>query len=408
MLKTLQITSLIAVILAVCGVAGIVLWGLKGDPEIRALIDKPGAIEELQATFGQQQKGKEDAVSPLVSQAKKFALRIDPPPPPEPPKPKVDPAVARAQAAAAGPPTPPVQASLKVDLLATVCYETAPEKSLALVSAGSKQEWFRQGEKVGQHEVKEIRNGSVIFTQGGTRPQEVFVPAETGIKSLLKSDQTASAAPRGPIPGPSPIPTPAIAAPSQPAETAVTVSQAGAAPVVRSSATADSTRADVAERIRRVRSGVSEQVPQDPNAGGEQAPPAPAHREPTPEEQKASVESAITGIEGIMNSQTEGLSEEDRRNEQKIWAELLETLKAEKQALEKAPPPKESAPPAPPAVPQTPTDKPAVKSKAANAAPAPVKRVTADSEDSGSAAGPKENDPAPPKPEHPAKPVDAG
>lgn len=327
MLKTLRITSLIAVILAICGVIAVVFWGLKGDSEIRAYIEKPGIVEELKRKIGDA-KGKGDVVSPLVAQAKAFALRIDPPPPPEPVKPKVEPKPAPTQAKTdaqpAQPPVPKVQASVKFDLLATVRYETAPEKSLALVSTGSKLEWFRQGEKVGQHEIKEIRDGSVIFTQGGGKPQEIFVPAKTEVKSLLKNEQRAVSAGRGPTGIQEDAAASQNAIEEQPG-----VASADAVRAARTRENAVSTRSAVDARIQRVRS----------------TPPA-----PTPEEQKASIESSILGIHEIMARQDDNLSEEERRKENEMWAELLQALNQEKENLEKAAQskPSESAPDNPP------------------------------------------------------------
>ncbi|HOK94814.1 MAG TPA: hypothetical protein PK052_00815 [Anaerohalosphaeraceae bacterium] len=253
-------------------------------------------------------------MSPLVAQAKSFALRINPPPPPEPVKPKIEPKPAPTPAQAstqpAQPPVPKVQASVKFDLLATVRYETAPEKSLALVSTGSKLEWFRQGEKVGQHEIKEIRDGSVIFTQAGGKPQEIFVPAKTEVKSLLKNEQKAVSAVRGPTG----IQDTPAAGPNgmqdQPG-----VADAEAVRAARTRETAVSTRSTVDARIQRVRS----------------APPV-----PTVEEQKASIESSILGIHEIMARQDDNLSEEERRQENQMWAELLQALNQEKENLEKA------------------------------------------------------------------------
>ena len=57
MLKTLRITSLVAVVLAVCGVLLIVFMALRKDPEIIAYLEQPGVISKFkdQATDAGQQ-----------------------------------------------------------------------------------------------------------------------------------------------------------------------------------------------------------------------------------------------------------------------------------------------------------------------------------------------------------------
>jgi hypothetical protein len=375
MLKTLQITSLIVVILAICGVGGVVVFGLRGDPEIRAFLEKPSLLEQLKTKLGEQ-KEKEDVVSPLVAQAKLIALRIDPPPPPKPKEPpKPTPAQAAAASAAKPIPTPPVQVSVKFDLLGTVQYETAPEKSMALVSAGNKQEWFRQGEKVGQQEIKEIRNGSVIFTQGGRNPQEVFVPIKTEVKSLLKSEQKASTAP--PDAERSVIPTPPAAEQIQPEKADAAVTETGTARVVRSRETSTPARAEVAERARQIRSRTSGTTGAQQEQQTQRVRTVPS--EPSVEEQKASIENSITSIQEIMSQQGEGLSEEERRNDQQMWANLLNILESEKQAMEEAAQADESV--------STP------------AAPVPVEPKEEKSD---------ESEAAPVQPESPAEPNEAG
>ncbi|MHC5142924.1 MAG: hypothetical protein ACYSOY_04930, partial [Planctomycetota bacterium] len=197
MLKTLRVTSLVAVILAAIGVIAIAVLGLKGDPQVKDFLAKPGIVDELRKKAGQEGV-QEEKSSPLVAMAKLIALRFDPPPPPKPVvkgvKPQPPSETARAKPTI---PQPKVQTSAKFDLLATVVYETAPEKSLALLkTSANKQKWFRQGEKAGYLELQEIRDGSVVFSQRGREPEEIFVPAKPQTKSLLKSEQKTSTVPR--------------------------------------------------------------------------------------------------------------------------------------------------------------------------------------------------------------------
>jgi hypothetical protein len=147
-------------------------------------------------------------------------------------------------------------------------------------------------------------------------PEEVFVPAKPQVKSLLKSDQNISTAPRtgsGSIPVQLPalnqgqVPQPDVA-PETKAVTAETT-DSGNVRLVRPA------RPDVASRTQRVRS-----IPQ------------PA----TPQEQKKSITKPMSGIEEIMKRQDEAVSGQDRKKENEMWMRLLKELNTEKERLEVA------------------------------------------------------------------------
>ena len=323
MLKTLRVTSLVAVILAAVGVIAIAVLGLKGDPQVKDFLAKPGIVDELRKKAGQEGV-QEEKSSPLVAMAKLIALRFDPPPPPKPVvkdvKPQPPAETARAKPAI---PQPKVQTSVKSNLLATVLYESAPERSMALLqTAGNKQEWFRQGEKVGHLEIQEVRDGSVVFTQGGKNPQEKFVPAKPQAKSLLKSEQKTSTAPRSGLgsitaelpdsgQGQTLQPDAASAAKAVTAETM----DSGKVRMTRPIDRASQPRPDVSTRIQRVRS----------------TPPLPSLQE-----ERESLSETVSGIEKIMRSQNELLTGEDRKKENEMWMRLLKELNTEKERLEVA------------------------------------------------------------------------
>jgi hypothetical protein len=314
MLKTLRVTSFFTVILAAFGVITIAVLGLKGDSLVKDFLAKPGIVDELREKAGQEGV-QEEKSSPLVAMAKLIALRLDPPPPPKPVVKDVPRPPAETVRAKPSIPQPKVQTSAKFDLLATVVYETAPEKSLALLKmSANKQEWFRQGEKAGYLELQEIRDGSVVFSQRGREPEEVFVPAKPQVKSLLKSEQKTSTAPRTGS-GSITAQLPALgqgqasqpdAAPEAKAVTAETT-DSGNVRLVRPA------RPDVASRIQRARS-----TPQ----------PAP------PQEQKKSITKTMSGIEEIMKRQDEAVSGQGRKKENEMWMRLLKELNTEKERLE--------------------------------------------------------------------------
>ena len=327
MLKTLKITSFFSVIAAAVAVVFLVVIALRGNPEAKAFFDRPGVVERFEDKVDAE-GSEEDVSSPLVSQAKAFALRIDPPPPPAPPKPAVKPTppkeVARSQPTVrpTPTPTPKVQVSNKFDVLATVKYESVPEKSLALLkTSGNKQEWFRQGERVGNLVITEIRDGSVIFSQGNRELPEAFVPAKPKVKSLLKNGETASPAVSQPITGTAVIQPQNPTSDSEP-ETSTDVQNV-----------AELTREAVQARIRSTRTDTSTSQPGE-NVRTRIQRIRSVPRQPSPEERKESLENTLSGIENIMNRGSEDLSAEERQREEALWTELMEKIQAEKENVQ--------------------------------------------------------------------------
>ncbi|MHC5082695.1 MAG: hypothetical protein ACYTET_01975 [Planctomycetota bacterium] len=328
MLKTLRITSLIAAILAASGVVLIVITGLRADADIVALLDSPG-IAELFAGKNGGEKSPKEADSPLVTQAKAFALRIDPPPPPKPVTPvKTEPVkkpeiVRNPPPIKPTPPGPKGPVNAKFTLLATVQCESNPEKSLALLQTSpTKQEWFWQGQQVGHLDIQEVRNGSVIFSQNGQNEQELFVPVKTQAKSILKEDNLSAPKPAGP--GSlnvllNPDGTAASAeAPTAPAASQTPVrtstrTNTGAIQMTRSRTT--NPRSDASARVQRVRS-----VP----------------KQQTPEERKAAIDKDISIVTDIMTTQNSAdMSEEERAKDKENWKMLIEILQTEKNLVDK-------------------------------------------------------------------------
>lgn len=322
MLKILRLVSFITVIGAICMVIALMVFAFKGNPEIQAFLESPGIIERSK-NVKDSKNLKEDVVSPLVAQARTFALRIDPPPPPKPKvvgKPKAPAKTARTKPAPKLPlPTPKVPVSTKYDLLATVLYESDPEKSLALFkTSGNKQEWFRQGEKVGNLELSKIKDGSVIFTQNGQKPQEQFVPVKTQVKSLLKDDNANRAVSSAGIgSGGVSIQLPGKDGQNiENAVTGITDAQQSVKTATQSrvrSGNRTPTRPDISQRIQRIRS-----IP----------------RQPSPQEQKESLDNTLAGISELMGREDDTLTEEQRQKEKELWTSLMQSLKKEQEFLD--------------------------------------------------------------------------
>jgi hypothetical protein len=100
-------------------------------------------------------------MTPLVAQATAFALYLNPPKPPVPPQtpPRVNPPQSASK---------PVVAIPQFRLLSTSRHALHPEKSLALVSeSGRGERWIRKGDRLGPLVVESIRDGTLVYREGG-------------------------------------------------------------------------------------------------------------------------------------------------------------------------------------------------------------------------------------------------
>lgn len=322
MLKTLRITSLVAVVLAVCGVFLIVFLGLKEDPDIIAYLDSPGVVEQFKDKV--TDSDKKEPKSPLVAQAGAFALRIDPPPPPPPPTPekRVEPVrtVQREKPVEVKPPPPPVKVNAKFTLLATVMCQADPSRSMVLLrQAGGKDEWFWQGQRVGNLDIDEVHDGSAVFSQNGRNPQELFVPAKPETKTLLKAQAAPS---RTGAAGASTMNVRLDPDTGEPAMITTSDSpvsgRSEGRPLpnrsirVERGQDASAVRQEVSDRIRRIRT-----VP----------------KPPSPDEQRASLENSIESIQEIMSNDSSAVSEEQQQREKETWMKMLQILQSEKARL---------------------------------------------------------------------------
>jgi len=189
MLKTLRVMSFGAVVLMICVVVFITASCLKDNPEIQAFLQRSSIIERIGA--GVDGAGLVEGATPeLVVQAHLFALRIDPPAPPVIPKrilKNEDSTNKGGRGSTNGednPPPPPP--TTRFNLLATVLYESSPEKSLALFETGDKQQWFRMGETVDRYQIHEIKDGRVLLAQPDRKLEEIYVPPKRHLASLLR------------------------------------------------------------------------------------------------------------------------------------------------------------------------------------------------------------------------------
>ena len=188
MIKTLRITSVAAVALAVVFFAFPAVFGVRGDQQTERFLNSAGVIEKFnKLRSGKSAKGRSQ-VSPLVKQAEAFALYLDPPKPP--PKRKVvktdDEPPERFR---------PPEVTAKFTLIGTSHYASHPELSLALIDeVGKGLHWVRQSGKVGHLIIEEVKAGLVVVRDG----QRTFelAPQRPEKRSLLKG--AASSARTGP------------------------------------------------------------------------------------------------------------------------------------------------------------------------------------------------------------------
>jgi hypothetical protein len=319
MIKTLKVVSILVAMCALGSVVFVVVLGIQGDQQIEELLKAPGAIEEFRK-LAKTPDESEDQVSPLVRHAKDFSLRINPPPPPKPKPPEAAPTRRVARKETPTPPSPKAPVRAKFKLLATCRYKQQPGRSLALLDMPAKGiKWYRQGDGVGHLTIQEVKDGSVVCSDG----QELFVPpTRKKTKTLLKSELADSRRPQASISTPLEVvesvvgtvdlaaqETQPVTAPGRPGRQSQPGDASGAKP-----------ESDSAKR-RRIR-----HLPARKPRG---LPP-----EPTPEQKKEMLTESITTVREMMANPTPSLTDEEKAAELKIWERMLEGLEKERAEIE--------------------------------------------------------------------------
>ena len=329
MLKTLRITSLLVAVAALAVIVTLGILGMRGDKEIEAYLSKPSAVDMFRKGV-KPDTAPADKISPLVTQAQKFTLRINPP--------KAKPRTAvttrptpSRTAPNRGEPVPTVSGpkiavNAKFKLTATCRYEDDPERSLALLNITSKgNEWFRQGDKIGNLTIHEIKDGSIVLYQGDAENSLLeMVPGKTYIRSLLKGDEEANEAGRQTSLTPATTPvTPSIGSPRAATPVRSNVKTPTRVPTTRTPAVPART---VTPPVRRTTRRTTRPTTTRPA-------PKPVVRKPqTKEDLKESIDESISGIEDIMSRSKDGPGGDDESN--KIWGDLLKSLKEDKEELD--------------------------------------------------------------------------
>lgn len=320
MLKALKALSIFAALCAVASVVFVVVLGIQDDRQIEKFINAAGAIEQFR-TGTKTTEETMDKVSPLLKHARAFGLRINPPPPPKPKKPKAPSKPQVAKKTKPDRPKPKAPVSAKFKLLATCRYEQQPARSLALLDMPVKGiKWYRQGDDVGHLTIQEVKDGSVVCSDG----QELFVPvSRKKAKTLLKSEVATLQRPQATISTPLEAVESVIEA-EKPAAPETLPTIAGVQPGRDSHPVGASPPKprDDSTRRRRVR----RLPPRKPR----QLPPA----EPTPEERRETLTESIATIREMMDNTAPSYTDEQRAEELKIWEQMLSELEQERAKIE--------------------------------------------------------------------------
>jgi len=156
MIKTLRITSVVAVILAILFFAFPIIYGVRNDENVEKFLNSPTVIEKFQAASGDRTQTTTNQEHPLVQQAKAFALIINPPKQQVEVRKTTKNTGSRARAGE-------LDNSPKFKVKATSYYAQNPELSLALIDEpGKGTHWISKSDTVQHLIIDEIRDGVVI------------------------------------------------------------------------------------------------------------------------------------------------------------------------------------------------------------------------------------------------------
>jgi len=179
MIKTLRITSIIAVVLAVVFFVFPAVFGVRGDKQIEQFLNSAGVIEQFKEAEGDKVRGDQQEISPLVKQAEAFALYLNPPP-----KPKTEPSASRPRSEPR-----PRSVSPKFRIVGTSRHALHPELSLVLIDEpGKGLHWVRQFSKVGHLIIEQVKDGLVVVRDGESTFE--LVAERPKKRSLLKKDSS--------------------------------------------------------------------------------------------------------------------------------------------------------------------------------------------------------------------------
>jgi len=130
MIKTLRITSVIAVLMAMAIFALPIKYGVKTDPEVENFINGPMVTDVFKAALRSRTVTPVSQINPLIQQAEAFAKILNPP------KPIAQTPTQGPKGGVKPPIVVPAQVTPKFNLISTIYYPFNPEMSQALIEEG--------------------------------------------------------------------------------------------------------------------------------------------------------------------------------------------------------------------------------------------------------------------------------
>jgi hypothetical protein len=158
MIKTMRITGFLVAALTLGLLILISARSMAANDKVESLLKIPGAAEQFQANLAGKKDTSGEQETPLITQAKAFALRINPPPPPAP--------VIKAPVAEA--PRPQATITAKFKLIGTSYHIGDSNDSWALIDeVGKGLHWVKQGSKIGYLAIEKVGDGAVLINDNG-------------------------------------------------------------------------------------------------------------------------------------------------------------------------------------------------------------------------------------------------
>jgi hypothetical protein len=158
MIKTMRITGFLAAAITLGLLIFISARSMAANDKVEALLKIPSAAEQFQANLAGKKDTSGEEETPLITQAKAFALRINPPPPPAP--------VIKASAPEA--PRPQATITAKFKLIGTSYHIGDANDSWALIDEiGKGLHWVKQGSKIGYLTIEKVGDGAVLINDNG-------------------------------------------------------------------------------------------------------------------------------------------------------------------------------------------------------------------------------------------------
>ncbi len=184
MIKTLQISSILAVILAAVLFVSSVVFGSYEDKDIEEFLKSPTVKEQFETMGSAAKKRSKSQSSPLVEKAEQFARILNPP------KPKAPPKVVTTVDKEPAIPTPEGPVKPKFRLFGTVVCESDPKASLALLDEpGKGLLMVRQGTVIMHLTIEQIKDGRIVV-RDGTGTSEMVVEEGLAPTSVVAGPPT--------------------------------------------------------------------------------------------------------------------------------------------------------------------------------------------------------------------------